>query len=189
MRMREQFQGLIPAEPFMQNHFELFRLPVQFEIDRQALDKAYKEIQNLVHPDRFVTATEAEKRTAIQWAAMANDAYHILRNPIKRAAYLCELGGYNLQGETHVSMDPEFLIQQIDWRESLENAREDKDIARLEKLDEEQRALRSQQMDIVRKHLDDKQFDKAVQGIRKMMFLEKFNEEISQAFDQLDSTD
>ena len=172
----------------MQNHFELFKLPVQFSIDRQGLDKAYKEIQNLVHPDRFVTATEAEKRTAIQWAAMANDAYHILRNPLKRAAYLCELNGYNLNGETHVTMDPEFLMQQIEWRESLENAREDKDLARLEKLDEEQRNLRKEQMDIVEKHLDDKQFDKAVQDIRKMMFLEKFNEEISLAFDELDST-
>ena len=173
----------------MQNHFELFGLPVQFTIDRQALDKAYKEIQSLVHPDRFVTATEAEKRTAMQWAAMANDAYHILRNPIKRAAYLCELNGYNLNAETHVSMDPLFLMQQIEWRESLENARESRDTARLEKLDDEQRALRSGQMDIVGKHLDDKQFDKAVQEIRKMMFLEKFGEEISLAFDELDSTD
>ncbi len=173
----------------MQNHFELFRLPVRFTIDRQALDKAYKEIQSLVHPDRFVTATEAEKRTAMQWAAMANDAYHILRNPIKRAAYLCELNGYNLNAETHVSMDPLFLMQQIEWRESLENARESRDTARLEKLDDEQRALRSEQMDIVGKHLDDKQFDKAVQEIRKMMFLEKFGEEISLAFDELDSTD
>lgn len=173
----------------MQNHFELFRLPVRFTIDRQALDKAYKEIQSLVHPDRFVTATEAEKRTAMQWAAMANDAYHILRNPIKRAAYLCELNGYNLNTETHVSMDPVFLMQQIEWRESLENARESRDTARLEKLDDEQRALRSEQMDIVGKHLDGKQFDKAVQEIRKMMFLEKFGEEISLAFDELDSTD
>ena len=187
--MRKQLQGLTFNEPFMQNHFELFKLPVQFSIDRQALDKTYKDIQNLVHPDRFVTATEAEKRTAIQLAAMANDAYHILRNPIKRAAYLCELNGYNLNAETHVSMDPEFLIQQIEWRESLENAREEKDIVRLEKLDDEQRALRDEQMEILQKHLGDKQFDKAAQDIRKMMFLEKFNDEISLAFDELDSTD
>lgn len=189
MRLWRELQGLICLLFFMQNHFELFRLPVQFPIDRQALDTAYKEIQNLVHPDRFVTATEAEKRTAIQWAAMANDAYHILRNPIKRAAYLCELNGYNLNAETHVSMDPEFLMQQIEWRESLENARDEKDMARLEKLDDEQRTLRDEQMQILHKHLDDRQFEKAVQDIRKMMFLEKFNEEISLAFDELDSTD
>lgn len=173
----------------MQNHFELFNLPVQFPIDRQVLDKAYKDIQNLVHPDRFVTATEAEKRTAIQWAAMANDAYHTLRNPIRRAAYLCELNGHNLNAETHVSMDPEFLMQQLEWRESLENAREGKDIVQLEKLDDEQRALRDEQMEILQKHLDGKQFDKAAQDIRKMMFLEKFNEEISLAFDELDRAD
>lgn len=171
----------------MQNHFELFRLPAEFTIDGPSLDKAYKEIQSLVHPDRFVTATEAEKRTAMQWATMANDAYHILRNPIKRAAYLCELNGVNLQAETHVTMDPEFLMQQMEWRESLENAREDRNIARLEKLDEEQRVLRSEQMSIIEKHLANRQFDKAAQDIRKMMFLEKFNEEISLAFDELDS--
>lgn len=189
MRMWKQLQGLTFKEPFMQNHFELYKLPVQFSLDRQALDKTYKEIQNLVHPDRFITATEAEKRTAIQWAAMANDAYHVLRNPIKRAAYLCELNGYNLNGETHVSMDPQFLIQQMEWRESLENAREDKDVNQLEKLDEEQRSLRKERMDVIEKYLGDKEFDKAVQEIRKMMFLEKFNEEISLAFDELDSTD
>lgn len=173
----------------MQNHFELFNLPVQFTIDRQALDKAYKEIQSLVHPDRFVTATEAEKRTAMQWAAMANDAYHILRNPIKRGVYLCELNGCNLQAETHVSMDPEFLMQQIEWRESLESARENKDIPQLEKLDEEQRTLRDRQLKIIENFLGNRQFDTAAQEIRKMMFLEKFNEEISLAFDELDSTD
>ena len=80
-------------------------------------------------------------------------------------------------------------MQQIEWRESLENAREEKDIVRLEKLDDEQRALRNEQMEILQKHLGDKQFDKAAQDIRKMMFLEKFNDEISLAFDELDSTD
>ena len=62
----------------MQNYFEFFNLPEQFAIDLQGLDQAYKKIQRLVHPDRFVTATEAEKRTAMQWAAMANDAYRTL---------------------------------------------------------------------------------------------------------------
>ena len=77
----------------MPNYFELFNLPVQFAIDRNSLDNAYREIQNLVHPDRFVTATEAEKRTAMQWATMANDAYQILRDPLRRSIYLCELNG------------------------------------------------------------------------------------------------
>lgn len=172
----------------MQNHFELFKLPVQFSMIRRDWINAYKEIQNLVHPDLFRHGNRSGKTHAIQWAAWQTTLIISCAIRSKERLYLCELNGYNLNGETHVTMDPEFLMQQIEWRESLENAREDKDIARLEKLDEEQRNLRKEQMDIVEKHLDDKQFDKAVQDIRKMMFLEKFNEEISLAFDELDST-
>ena len=77
----------------MQNHFELFHLPQRFAIDMEALDKAYREVQSRVHPDKFSNATDAEKRVAMQWATRANEAYQTLKNPYKRAAYLCELRG------------------------------------------------------------------------------------------------
>ncbi len=185
--MRKQFSCLTPNGLSMANHFELFNLPVQFTLDGPSLDTAYREIQRLVHPDRFVTATEAEKRTALQWAAKANDAYQTLRHPLKRAAYLCELNGYDLHRETHVAINPGFLMQQIEWRETLEQARETRDLPLLEKLDATQRELRRKQMHAVEDCLNSKQFDQAVQEIRKMMFLEKFNEEISRVFDELDS--
>ncbi|EEO28906.1 Fe-S protein assembly co-chaperone HscB [Oxalobacter paraformigenes] len=172
----------------MPNHFEFFNLPVQFAIDGNLLDNAYREIQNLVHPDRFVTATEAEKRTAMQWATMANDAYQILKNPLRRSAYLCELNGYDVQKETHVSMEPAFLMQQMEWRESLENAKATKNGALLEKLDQKQQNLRREQLQMIENLLNRRQFQTAIPEIRKMMFLEKFGEEIRQAFDELDST-
>jgi len=75
----------------MQNHFELFHLPQRFAIDTSALEKAYREVQSRVHPDKFARATNAEKRVAMQWATRANEAYQTLKNPFKRAAYLCEL--------------------------------------------------------------------------------------------------
>ena len=185
--MRKQFSCLITNGLSMANHFELFNLPVQFTLDGPSLDTAYREIQRLVHPDRFVTATEAEKRTALQLAAKANDAYQTLRYPLKRAAYLCELNGYDLHRETHVAINPGFLMQQIEWRETLEQARETRDLPLLEKLDATQRELRRKQMHAVEDCLNSKQFGQAVQEIRKMMFLEKFNEEISRVFDELDS--
>jgi molecular chaperone HscB len=80
----------------MQNHFELFNLPLQFAVDAQALDSAYRDVQNRVHPDKFVSATDAE-RVAMQWATRANEAYQTLKNPQKRAQYLCELAGVDLQ--------------------------------------------------------------------------------------------
>lgn len=171
----------------MQNHFEFFNLPEQFAVDLQALDKAYKEIQKLVHPDRFVTASEAEKRTAMQWAAMANDAYQTLRDPVRRSSHLCELNGYDVQKETHVSMNPEFLMQQLEWRESLQKARETKNRPLLEKLAEELHRVHQRQTEIMENSLNRHEFENAVQETREMMFLEKFGEEIGRAFDELDS--
>lgn len=171
----------------MQNYFDFFNLPEQFAIDLQGLDQAYKKIQKLVHPDRFVTATEAEKRIAMQWAAMANDAYQTLSDPLKRSVYICELNGYDVQKETHVSMDPEFLMQQLQWREQLQKIRETRNQSTLEKLAEQQLLVRRQQMEEVENSLNQRQFENAMQKIRKMMFLEKFGEEIRQAFDELES--
>lgn len=170
----------------MQNHFELFRLPTRFELDRAALDAAYREVQNQVHPDRFVNATDAEKRTAMQWATRANDAYQVLRNPIKRAAYLCELHGFGLQADSNTGMPMDFLVQQIEWREKLEHAREAKDAAMLEALDAELRAVRAEQMARIVHLLNADDFAQAVQEVRQMMFVEKLDENIRFAFDALD---
>jgi len=77
----------------MDNHFALFQMPVSFDIDIGQLDAAFRELQGRVHPDRFAAASDAEKRVAMQWATRANEAYQTLKNPLKRAAYLCELNG------------------------------------------------------------------------------------------------
>jgi molecular chaperone HscB len=106
----------------MQNHFDLFNLPPRFAVDAGALDSAYRDVQSRVHPDRFVNATDAEKRVAMQWATRANEAYQTLKNPLARARYLCELNGVDLQTESNTAMPPSFLMQQMEWRERLEEA-------------------------------------------------------------------
>ena len=80
----------------MDNHFALFQMTPAFAIDAGALDAAYRELQGRVHPDKFASATDTEKRVAMQWATRANEAYQTLKNPLKRAAYLCELNGVDL---------------------------------------------------------------------------------------------
>ena len=107
----------------MQNHFDLFHLPARFTLDMGALDAAYRDVQGQVHPDRFVNATDAEKRVAMQWATRANEAYQTLKNPQKRARYLCELNGVDLQTESNTAMPMAFLMQQMEWREELGEAR------------------------------------------------------------------
>lgn len=170
----------------MQNHFELFQLPQRFAIDGAALDAAYREVQNRVHPDKFSNATGSEKRVAMQWATRANEAYQTLKNPFKRAAYLCELNGVDLQIESNTAMPTAFLMQQMEWREALEDARAGKDLAALERLDQELRAARKEALADTGAILDAKNFAEAAQRVRQLMFLEKFAEEVQAVFEQLE---
>jgi molecular chaperone HscB len=171
----------------MQNHFDLFNLPARFTIDMGALDAAYRDVQGQVHPDRFVNATDAEKRVAMQWATRANEAYQTLKNPQKRARYLCELNGVDLQTESNTAMPMAFLMQQMDWREELGEARAGKDVEALEALDEQVKAERKTRLDVVGRELDAGDYETAAQGVRALMFLEKFGEEVHHAFEAVES--
>jgi molecular chaperone HscB len=171
----------------MQNHFELFNLPARFEVDQTALDAAYRDVQGRVHPDRFVNATDAEKRVAMQWATRANEAYQTLRIPQKRAQYLCELNGADLQTESNTAMPMEFLMQQMEWREALGDARAAKDAEALDALDEQVRRERKEQLAQIGKQLDAGDYDAAAQGVRALMFLDKFGDEVQYAFEAMES--
>ncbi|MFC7514321.1 Fe-S protein assembly co-chaperone HscB [Herbaspirillum sp. GCM10030257] len=170
----------------MQNHFELFHLPQKFAIDMAALDAAYHEVQNQVHPDKFTNAGDTEKRVAMQWATRANEAYQTLKNPFKRAAYLCELNGVDLQIESNTAMPREFLMQQMEWREALDDSKEGKDISGLEQLDNDLRMARKEKLAEIGTLLDANDYTTAAQGVRQLMFLEKFGEEVQAVFEKLE---
>jgi molecular chaperone HscB len=167
----------------MQNHFDLFQLPQRFAIDRKALDAAYHDVQNQVHPDKFVNATDAEKRVAMQWATRANEAYLTLKSPLKRATYLCELHGIDLQTESNTAMPSAFLIQQMAWHEALDDAKAASDSAALDVLESELRVVRDAAVADIAHLLDAEKFVAAAEGVRQLMFLEKFGEEVSFAVD------
>ncbi|KQQ31900.1 co-chaperone HscB [Duganella sp. Leaf126] len=171
----------------MQNHFELFQLPQRFAVDAGALDSAYRDVQSRVHPDKFVNATDAEKRVAMQWATRANEAYQTLKNPQKRAQYLCELHGVDLQTESNTAMPVAFLMQQMEWREALGDARAAKDSDALDALDRDLRAARKAQLAEIERQLDAADYAAAAQGVRALMFLEKFGEEVRFAFEAIDA--
>ena len=170
----------------MQNHFELFGLPASFTLDQGALDAAYRDVQGKVHPDRFVNATDAEKRVAMQWATRANEAYQTLKHPQKRAQYLCEQNGVDLQTESNTAMPMDFLMQQMEWREALGEARAEKDVTALEKLDAELKLENKARLQRIGQQLDAGDFQHAAQGVRALMFLEKFGEEVHRAFEALE---
>ena len=104
------------------NDFELFDLPMAFALDRGALDARWKDLQREVHPDRHAAADAQTQRQAMQWSVRINEAYQRLKDPIKRAAYLCELRGAPIDAERNTAMPADFLQQQLVWREALDDA-------------------------------------------------------------------
>ena len=170
----------------MKNHFDLFQLPQQFALDSAALDRAYRNVQGQVHPDKFVSASEAEQRVAMQWATRANEAYLTLKSPLKRASYLCELHGVDLQTESNTAMPRDFLMQQMEWRETLEEAKAGRDMAALTKLDDALRVARKAEIAQIGALFDGGDYAQAAQQVRQLMFLEKIGAEIAQLFDQLE---
>lgn len=163
----------------MQNHFDLFQLPQRFEIDSVQLDAAYRQVQSRVHPDKFVQAGDAEKRIAMQWATQANEAYRTLKDPLKRATYLCALQGVDLQTESNTSMPPQFLMQQMEWRESFDDARQGQDIAAMVLLEKDVTLALKTLMTQAGTAIDAKNFQAAAQDIRACLFLEKLIADIS----------
>jgi len=104
------------------NHFELFDLPVAFDVDGETLSLRYRDLQRAVHPDRYANASDRERRLAVQQAANINEGYRVLRDPLARARYLLELKGVALD-DTDTAMDPAFLMEQMELREALGEVR------------------------------------------------------------------
>lgn len=118
---------------FNQNYFEIFQLPVSFELDEDQLAARHRQLQSTVHPDKFVGATDHEKRLSLQWATQINSAYDTLRAPLPRAIYLLALKDVNI--EDNPQLDPMFLMKQIELREQLEDIGEQAESAALTSLD------------------------------------------------------
>jgi molecular chaperone HscB len=110
-----------------QNHFELFSLPQRYALERAELDARYRDLQRTVHPDRYASASDQERRISMQQATQINEAYQVLKDPLKRGRYLLELRGCALDDQQNTHRDPEFLMQQMELRESLAEIRQQED--------------------------------------------------------------
>jgi molecular chaperone HscB len=172
---------------FSTNYFALFDLPVRFAIDMARLDATYRDVQSQVHPDRFAAATEAERRRSMQWATYANEAYQTLRKPLSRARYLVRLAGVDTNEEINTDMPAEFLLQQMEWREAVADAKAGRNAGSLEslaeQLDHEQGELLAQ----LERSLDvDHDPPGGASLVRKLRFLEKLREEIGDALEHIE---
>jgi molecular chaperone HscB len=163
--------------------FELFGLPQQFAQDRAAIDARWKELQREAHPDKFAAQGAAAQRVAMQWSVRINEAYQRLKDPLKRAAYLCELRGAPIEAENNTAMPAEFLMEQMEWREALDEASGEAD---LDKLNEQLNAARKQALQAIGQSLDAKNDPKAAaQQVRALMFIERFGSDVEARYDQL----
>jgi molecular chaperone HscB len=168
----------------VQNHFDLFGLPPAFSIEGEALERSYREIQSRVHPDRFAHAGDAERRASLQWTTRVNEAYRTLKDPVQRAKHLLELHGVDVAFETNTAMPPEFLMQQMELRESLEEAKT------AAKLDEMRNTLRHEKAEIEKQiaaAIDSKKDYASAAGlVRKLQFLDRLDEEIDAAYEEIE---
>jgi molecular chaperone HscB len=174
-------------ENFNRDHYALFDLPRRFAVDAAELERVYREVQTRVHPDKFAQAHEAERRVAMQWATHANEAYQTLKLPLKRARYLLHLVGHDAQIEENTAMPTEFLVEQMEWREAVAEARAAADAGELDHLHHRMRKEISAQYEALHQALDERNdYPRAAELVRQLMFQEKLLHEIDDALEAVE---
>ncbi|TSE20563.1 Co-chaperone protein HscB [Tepidimonas alkaliphilus] len=161
-----------PTLSLQADDFALFGLPRRFALDVAELDERRKALQRLSHPDRHAAAGAAAQRVAMQWSVRINEAWQRLRDPLRRAAYWCELHGVPVQADSNTAMPSDFLLQQMQWREALEEA--DGDADALHALRREVEAERAARLQRLAQAIDqDADPAAAAAQVRALMFVER----------------
>ena len=171
-----------------QDYFALFGLTPAFRIDEERLEQAYLDLQGRVHPDRFAHLSDAEKRQSMQWATHVNEAFRTLKGPLTRGHYLLELRGVDPAFDTNTAMSAEFLMEQMEWREAVAEAREAQEYGELEQLHYRVRQRMSKRYEQLAELLDDQHdYALAADRVRRLMFLEKLLAEIDDGMAALEA--
>jgi molecular chaperone HscB len=163
--------------------FELFDVPAQFAQDRSVLDAKWKDLQREAHPDKFAAQGAAAQRIAMQWSVRINEAYNRLKDPLKRATYLCELNGAPIEAHTNTTMPPAFMMMQIEWREELEDAETTEE---LEQIELQTSNYKREQLSKIEQFIDVKHdYAAAANEVRALMFVARFVGEIEARLDKM----
>ncbi|MBB1429325.1 co-chaperone HscB [Pseudoalteromonas sp. SG43-4] len=170
-------------------YFELFAVPVDYNVDLATVSKHYLELQRTVHPDRHANASSRDKLMAVQSTAEINDALQTLKHPVKRAEYMLSELGVDIRAEQQTLQDPMFLMQQMELREELEELTSASDpdtaIANFEKQIKQLNAQYSAQLAEQLASNDEQQYQLAADNIRKLKFVYKLREELERIEDSL----
>ena len=177
----------VTADRLNADFFALLGLPKQYGLDQAALDTRFRELQREVHPDRFAASDDAARRASMMLATQINEAYQTLRSPLKRATYLLTLAGVDVGAESNTAMSPEFLMNQMVWREQLDEARSDADANALTQLQREIDDEVAAAYATLAQMLDSgSETPAAVETVRRLMFLEKLHQSINDAIFDLE---
>src|SRR3954470_10766378 len=168
----------------LSNHFDLFNLEPAYAVNGAALEQAYRDLQALIHPDRYAQAGDAERLASLQLTTRVNEAYRTLKDPVQRAKHILEVHGVDVAFETNTQMPTDFLMQQLEMREELDTARAKKDFSFLDslkaKLGKQKKSLENQIGESIDARKD---YLAATDLVRKLMFLQRIDEEIDAAYE------
>ncbi len=168
--------------------FSLFALPRSFRLAAAQLDRAYVELQASVHPDRFAAADDSARRLAMQWSTRVNEAYQTLKKPLARAKYLLHLAAHDVADENNMLMPADFLIEQLEWREAVAEARAAGDHHELEHMHHRLQRELSSRYDELGDLFDERQdFVEAADRVRRLMFIEKLLADLDEAMAACDA--
>jgi molecular chaperone HscB len=175
---------------FSKNYFDLFGMPVGFLLDTDELTRRYRDLQRVVHPDRFAHAGDYERRLSMQGATRINEAYQTLKDPLARARYLLSLSGVDLEQDGGTTTDTEFLMEQMELREALEGAGRQPEphvtLAELTSRINQNVKLYTARLAVQLDTRDSEQLGEAAETVRKMQFLEKLRDEVERVEAELE---
>jgi len=161
------------------NFFELFELPVSYDVDLNQIQKIYMDLQKQVHPDKFANGTDLEKRLSMQQTSWINEAQATLKDPVLRAIYLLKLKDTDFNLENETTMDAAFLMQQLEMRERLEHIRKKDDpLAALDAMAKELKLSSSDMKKNFAQSYEADQIEESREWIRKLQFMQKAKKEI-----------
>ena len=165
----------------MSQYFQLFKQPETFDLDTHALEKTYLVLTTQFHPDKFAAASAFEQKQAVMMSATINQAYNTLKDPIDRAAYLLKQQGIDADAPENTQLSPEFLMQQMEWRETLFDAQAQHNTAALQKLQQEIQTAQEKLFAQLQQSFATQQYDQAADQVRQGRFLNKIQHDLAVA--------
>lgn len=163
----------------MSQYFNLFQLEPSFNIDTEALEQTYRALAARFHPDKFASASAFEQKQAVMMSSTINDAYRTLKSPIDRAAYLLKSQNIDADAPEHTSFSPEFLMQQMEWREILMDAQMEQNHDAIQALDQEIQEVQNNLYQDLQQAFEQQDYESAAQWVRHGRFLNKLRKEIA----------